>query len=158
MGASNDQNNPDHCLICKKHRGEISAPGGIIYEDNHVMVFHASIPEGASSIYLGYLMIELKRHAPGLADMTDAEAQSVGIAMARVSKALQNCEPVEHVYSFVLGHHVPHLHIQIVPRYMRTPREYWGPKVTSWPDAPVGGHDQITALADRLRHYLQHDK
>jgi histidine triad (HIT) family protein len=155
MKAFEEQQHPNSCFICQKHRGEIYTPGGILYEDAHVMVFHAPIPEGDTSIYLGYLMIELKRHAPGLADMTYEEAQSVGIAMSRVSKALISFEQIEHIYSFVIGHHVPHLHIQIVPRYVGTPREYWGPKVTSWPDAPVGGHDQITEFANRLRKYLK---
>lgn len=153
MKTYEEQQNPDHCFICQKHQGKITIPGGIMFEDEHLLVLHAPLLT-ADSIYLGFLMIELKRHTPSLADLSDEEAQSVGMAMMRVSKALQCFQEIEHVYSFVIGHHVPHLHIQIIPRYVGTPREYWGPKVTNWPDAPIGGHVQIAAFADRFRSYL----
>ncbi len=52
------------CFICRKHRGEVSIPGGAIYEDDLVYVGHAQIREGQTTTYLGYLMVEPKRHAP----------------------------------------------------------------------------------------------
>lgn len=61
----------------------------------------------------------------------------------------------KHVYSFVLGHHVPHLHIHVVPRYPGAPREFWGTRVDGWPDAPRGGAAEIAALCDRLRSWIE---
>jgi diadenosine tetraphosphate (Ap4A) HIT family hydrolase len=99
-------------------------------------------------------MVEPKRHIAGLAELTDREAERIGRLVARLSRALTATEGAEHVYMFVLGHGVPHLHLWVVPRYPGTPREYWGMRVDEWPEAPRGGPDQIAALCDRIRAYL----
>lgn len=143
------------CFICRKHRGEVSIPGGAIYEDDLLYVGHAQVPEGQTTVYLGYLMVEPKRHVPGLADLMDLEAQALGLIVARLSRALKTSEKVEHVYAFVLGDLVPHLHIHVVPRYPGAPREYWGVRVDEWPDAPRGGAQEMTALCVRLRETLK---
>jgi hypothetical protein len=59
-----------------------------------------------------------------------------------------------HVYAFVLGDHVPHLHVHLVPRYPGAPAEYWGVHVDEWPGAPRGGPAEVQALVSRLRNYL----
>jgi diadenosine tetraphosphate (Ap4A) HIT family hydrolase len=59
-----------------------------------------------------------------------------------------------HIYSFVMGDHVPHLHVHLVPRYPGTPREYWGVRVSEWPNAPRGGVGEIDAVCGRLREAL----
>lgn len=71
-----------------------------------------------------------------------------------LGRAIKDNEDAEHVYSIVLGDEVPHLHIHLVPRYPDTPREYWGLRVSQWPDAPRGGIDDITAICNRLRPAL----
>lgn len=142
------------CFICRKHRGEIQVPGGSIYEDDLVYAGHGAIPEGESVMYLGYLFVEPKRHTAGLADLTDDEAQALGLLVTRLSRALKTSESAEHIYSLVLGDHVPHLHIHLVPRHPGTPREYWGLRVNEWPDAPTGGVEEIAALCERLRAAL----
>ena len=145
------------CFICRKHRGDISTPGGAIYEDHLIYAGHAQIPEGHTAAYLGLLLVEPKRHAQGLADLTDAEAQALGLVVTRLSRALKASEGAEHIYSFVLGHHVPHLHIHVAPRYPGAPREYWGVHVDEWPAAPHGGPQEIAALCARLRAYLENE-
>ena len=145
---------PADCLVCRKHRGEIACPGGAIYEDDRVFAGHTFIPDGQASTYLGSLVVEPKRHVPGLADLTDGEAQAIGLLVARLSRALKGVEGAEHVYLFVLGHQVAHLHVFVVPRYPGTPREYWGMRVDEWPGAPRGGLADIAALCERLRAYL----
>lgn len=143
------------CFVCRKHRGEILVPGGAIHEDDLVYGGHAQIREGESTAYLGYLMVEPKRHAAGLADLTDTEAQTLGLVVARLSRALKATEDVEHVYAFVLGDDVAHLHVHVVPRYRNAPRKYWGVHVDKWPDAPRGGPKEIEAICARLRHFLK---
>lgn len=54
----------DDCLICRKHRGEIPALGGVIYEDELVYASHVFIPEGRDRVYRGWLVLEPQRHAP----------------------------------------------------------------------------------------------
>lgn len=145
----------DECFICCKQRGEVTIPGGAIYEDDLIYVGHAQIRDGQATTYLGYLMVEPKRHAPRLFDLTDAEAQAIGLMIARLSRALRDSEHAEHVYVFVIGDGVPHVHFHVVPRYPHAPREFWGVHVDEWPDAPHGGPDEMAALCDRLRAQLQ---
>lgn len=140
------------CFICRKHRGEIHVPGGAIYEDDLLYVGHISSDSGEA--YLGYVIIDLKRHAPGLAEMQDEEAAAIGRMLTRVSQALKACLGAEHVYSFVLGDHVAHLHIHMVPRYPNTPPSYWGFRIGSWPDAPTGGADEIGRVCANLRNHM----
>ncbi|HZU67871.1 MAG TPA: HIT family protein [Ktedonobacteraceae bacterium] len=149
------QNQTNDCFVCRKHRGEIDIPGQAIYEDDMLYVGHLYLLHDNQNTYLGYLMVEPKRHVAGLADLTDQEAQAIGLMVTRLSRALRDSEGAEHIYEWVLGHHVPHLHIHLVPRYPGTPREYWGVRTDEWPDAPHGGPQEIAALCSRLRAYLQ---
>jgi histidine triad (HIT) family protein len=144
----------EDCLICRKHRGDFQVPGGAVYEDDLVYAGHSAVPEGESEAYLGIFFVEPKRHIPGLAELTEAEAQRSGALVARLSKALKESESAEHIYLFVMGHHLPHLHIWVVPRYPGTPRVYWGFRVDEWPEAPKGGTREIEALCDRVRAKL----
>ena len=144
----------DECLICRKHRGDIPLPGGLVYEDDLVCVSHSLIMEGEVEAYLGIFFVEPKRHIPGLAELTDEEVMRAGLLVTRLSRTLKESEGAEHVYLFVLGHHVPHLHIWVVPRYPGTPREYWGYRVDEWPEAPRGGPGEIEELCRRVQRHL----
>ncbi|MCJ7706633.1 MAG: HIT family protein [Anaerolineales bacterium] len=152
-----EMDHPD-CFICRKHRGMVAVPGGAIYADRLAYAGHAQIRDGQSTAYLGYLMLEPKRHAPGLADLTDEEAKALGLLAARLSQALIASEGAEHVYAFVLGDRVPHVHIHLVPRYPGAPEEYWGVHVDEWPEAPRGGPQEIEALCTRLRDHWETGK
>ena len=147
---------PTDCFICRKHRGEIVIPGGAIYEDDLLYAGHIGTQEGQAA-YLGYIMVETKRHAPGLADLTDIEAQAVGLLVARISRTLRESEKAEHIYAFVIGDGVPHFHMHVVPRYPGAPREYWGMHVDEWPGAPHGGSQEIIAVCTRLRTNLANE-
>ncbi|MEH7223551.1 HIT family protein [Bacillus sp. JJ1566] len=144
----------EDCFICKKHKSLIQTAGETIYEDDYVYVGH--IDQNGEDSYLGHIIIDLKRHAPTLADMNMEEAKAFGMIMARVSKGLKETEKAEHIYSFVSGNAVPHLHMHIVPRYPNTPEEFWGPSaVYDWPDAPMGNNEQIVQVCRRLKAALE---
>lgn len=144
------------CFICNKHAGNIQTSGEMIYEDEYVFVGH--IDTNGNLNYLGHIMIDLKRHAPTLADMTMGEAKAFGVIMARISKALRVSENAEHIYSFVSGNAVPHLHMHLVARYPNTPKEYWGPaEVYDWEDAPMGDNKDVIELCNRLKTYLENN-
>jgi diadenosine tetraphosphate (Ap4A) HIT family hydrolase len=142
------------CFVCQKHRGEIDVPGGAIYEDELVYSSHGVIDAGRATAYLGTLFVEPKRCVPGFGDLTRAEAERVGLVASRLAAALQATEHAEHVYLFVLGAHVPHLHLWLRARYPGTPREFWGLRVAEWPGAPKGGATEIAALCERVRSHL----
>jgi diadenosine tetraphosphate (Ap4A) HIT family hydrolase len=148
-------NTPAPCLVCRKHQGEIVVPGGIIFEDDLISVSHAQLIGEEKDHYLGHVFVEAKRHVPELADLTEQEARAIGLYISRVAQALLQTEGMEHVYSFFIGDGVPHVHVHVIGRRHGAPREYWGPKVDEWPDAPRGGEAEIAQVADRMRAYLR---
>jgi hypothetical protein len=64
------------CFVCAKHFGKIAIPGGAIYQDDLLYVGHRAALDGGSDTYLGYVMVETRRHASGVADLTRFEAHS----------------------------------------------------------------------------------
>jgi diadenosine tetraphosphate (Ap4A) HIT family hydrolase len=133
-------------------------PGGPIAEDELIVVSHIVTPEtlgrAGTSAYLGHLFVEPKRHAPGLADLTAAEARSAGWWCTLASRALLEVAGAEHVYAAVIGDAVPHLHIHLQAKYPGTPREYWWTRLEEWPDARRGGVPEIQDLVHRLADYI----
>ena len=142
------------CLVCRKHRAEIAVAGGAIYEDDLIYISHAQLWGGERDHYLGHLFVEPKRHVPELADLTAEEARAIGLYTSRVARALMHTEGVEHVYSFVIGDGVPHVHVHVIGRYPGAPREFWGPKVDEWPEAPRGDETEIEHVTGRVRAFL----
>ena len=147
------------CFVCRKHRERGALiPGGPVAEDDLVLVSHIVTPEvlgrEGTTAYLGHLFVEPRRHAPGLADLTDAEARSVGLWTAHASRALRDVAGAEHVYAAVIGDAVPHLHVHLMPRFPGTPREYWWTRMDEWPQARRGDIAKIEALVAQLRVYL----
>jgi len=141
------------CLFCTNYKDLASTPGGIVYEDDLVYAHHYYYQD-KGPLYLGHLMLKTKRHVPGFADLTDEEAQAVGLSVTRLSKALQVCTGAEKVYVEAYYEVVPHLHLHLTARYPGTPQEYWRWKISDWPEAPSGGPLEIAALCDRLRASL----
>jgi diadenosine tetraphosphate (Ap4A) HIT family hydrolase len=144
------------CIVCRKHRGQSELWGGVIYEDDLIFVSHAQLWGEETDKYLGHLFIEPKRHIPGLPGLSEEEAKAIGLYSSRLAEALVSTQSVDHVYMFIFGHDVDHLHIHIIGRYPNAPRKYWGTMVDEWPEAPRGRETEIIGVADRLREYL-HD-
>jgi diadenosine tetraphosphate (Ap4A) HIT family hydrolase len=136
------------CYVCDKH----SSGDGVIASDDLIVLTHVlpDAPGTDGQVYLGHLVVEPRRHVPGLADLTPDEAAALGQWAARAAKALR----AEHVYSSIVGHQVDHLHLHLVPRYPGTPREYWWPRLGEWPDAPLGGNPEVTQLVGEIRARL----
>jgi diadenosine tetraphosphate (Ap4A) HIT family hydrolase len=119
------------CFVCAKHALGDAARGGVLFEDDLIYAGHAYSPIGRPA-YRGYLVAEPKRHASGLGHLTDEEAADLGRLVHRLALALKDVAGAEHVYSFVLGDGVAHLHVVLAPRYPGTPREYWGVRLRQW--------------------------
>ena len=142
------------CFICEKHRQGEDAQGGVLFEDDLVYVGHVHALDGPLA-YRGYLMVEPKRHAPGLGDLTDEEAEAIGRTANRVARLQRDVLGAEHVYSFVYGDAVPHLHLHLAPRYPGTPKDVWGPRLRQWSDAPTVDLIEMRALVAELRTALR---
>lgn len=134
-----------------EHTRDVAAvPGGPIFEDADLLVKHLP-PDETGRAYLGYLILETRRHARDLGDLTDSEAQKVGLWMMRISRDLRTVLGADHVYAFVLGDHVPQFHVHIVARHPGTPAEYYGVRIADWPGAPRGDEAAIADLVAKLR-------
>jgi histidine triad (HIT) family protein len=62
----------------------------------------------------------------------------------------------------VIGDGVPHLHVQLKPRYPGTPREFWWSRLDwrrrdEWPQARRGGAEEIEVLVQELQASLPPD-
>lgn len=140
------------CFICRKHQGEITVPGGCIFENEFVYVGH--IGSSDNLVYLGYLIVDLKRHAAGFGDLTEEESQMIGSTLNRVGKALKDVLNAEHIYCYVQGDAFPHFHVHVIPRYPNTPKEFWDPmSLRNWIEAH-GGVDEIEEECAKLKIYM----
>jgi histidine triad (HIT) family protein len=142
---------PPACFVCEKHRLGSAADGGILYEDDLVYAGHA---HGRTNAYRGWLVVEPQRHAPALGDLSDDEAAAIGRLANRLARVLKDVTHAEHVYAFVFGDGVPHLHVHLAPRYPNTPHEFWGARLGEWPDAPRVEEPEMRVLVTRLRERL----
>ena len=145
----------NECFVCRKHRGEVEVPGGVIYENDLIYISHAQLWGDEREHYLGHVFVEPRRHVAEVSDLTDEEAQIIGVYTSRIAKALLHTESMEHIYIFVIGDGVPHVHYHVIGRYPGAPREYWGPKVDDWPEAPKGAEAEIAQVTERLRAFLK---
>jgi diadenosine tetraphosphate (Ap4A) HIT family hydrolase len=139
------------CFVCRKHRGLEPPLGGPLYQDALIFSSHAALFGGEATHYLGHLFIEPKRHVSELADLTPEEARAIAVHATRLARLLMEALGQEHIYSFVIGDRVPHLHVHLIGRYPGAPREYWGPRVDEWPGAPKGAPEEISLVVSRLR-------
>ena len=78
----------DGCPFCASYEDLPFALGGIVYEDDLVSAHHSYQDEEPN--YLGHLIEDkTPRSRPCGAD--EAEGQAIGLAVARLSKALRTC-------------------------------------------------------------------
>ena len=139
------------CLFCDVQQGASPVVGGPVYEDDLVYAYHWD-DEGSG--YLGHLVLMTRRHASDFANLTPAEAQTIGLLISRLSSALKTCTGAEKVYEFFYGEVTPHLHVLLMARYPGTPEEYWRWNIEDWPGAPRGDAEAVEALCQRLRATL----
>ena len=94
------------CLFCQIQHGLVPVIGGPIYEDELVSATHYAYDQ--LPVYLGYLVVQTKRHAATFADLTDCEARAVGLLITRLARALKECTGAERCYVVFFGEAVPH--------------------------------------------------
>jgi hypothetical protein len=89
------------CEICARHRGKGSMNGQLVGRCGEFWVYHGE-PGADGRAALGHLVIESDRHAPYVADLTDAEAAALGRLRSRVARALQDELAVSFVFTAVI--------------------------------------------------------
>lgn len=140
----------DSCLVCDEIDGAVPVLGGHLQDGDMLTVFHCPVIPPATDVFAGYLFVVPRRHATGFADLEDAEAAAIGVAVARWSRALE-AAGAEHVYVLRLGHAVPHLHVHLVPRWPGTPDDVSWMHADDWPGARRVDSAGAATVVDQLR-------
>ena len=87
----------DRCLFCRIVSGEISAKK--IYEDDAVVAFNDINPQAPT-----HVLVIPRKHIPSLDDLTEADANIVGTALARVSQIARDLHLNGDGYRVVVNH------------------------------------------------------
>ncbi|WP_207915309.1 HIT family protein [Micromonospora sp. 15K316] len=145
------------CFTCRNNT-RISAlpPREVIAVDDHWRVAHAF-----DSALPGWLVLVPRRHVASIADLTDAEAATLGTWQVRLSRALRavtGCAKT-YVVQFAEKEGFAHVHFHMVPRMPDLPADRRGPRVFSYLGAAE--QDRVTEqqqdeLAAALREHLDH--
>jgi diadenosine tetraphosphate (Ap4A) HIT family hydrolase len=105
------------CKLCEWERAGV--PGGWFLQNKHwsVGVYPTlQVP--------GWVVIQLRRHATGLVDMTDDELFSMGPTLAGVARVINAETDAERVYFVSFGEIDRHVHILLIPRGPTIPLEH----------------------------------
>jgi diadenosine tetraphosphate (Ap4A) HIT family hydrolase len=139
----------EDCFGCQVNAGIISAPGGVIYEDELWRAEH-----GVDRLVRGYVVLKPKRHVHELADLTPPEAATLGPAMQALLRAMRTALETERIYICSFAETVHHLHFHLLPRYASMPA--LGPKLIGDLFAERWACSQSDAqeAADRIRSAL----
>lgn len=138
------------CFVCQKHRSLFQYAGEPLLERGGLLLTHFPKVESESTTP-GRLLIEPRRHVTDFCEMSDEEASALGFLIREGSRVVREILRAEHVYLFRINDKVAHLHFHLVPRYSGTPREFWGPRILEWPDAPRIDLPEIQSLGQKLR-------
>jgi diadenosine tetraphosphate (Ap4A) HIT family hydrolase len=144
----------EECLICRQHRGDDHVPGGELFSDDVIVVYHCP-PWNEWPAYLGHLLVTPREHLPDFAALSPLQAAAMGLAASRGSAALKGVGATK-VYLATVGHGaaVDHLHLHLMPRWPETPIGVAWHAVDEWHGARRGGPDQIERFVTDLRPHL----
>jgi diadenosine tetraphosphate (Ap4A) HIT family hydrolase len=135
----NDRAHED-CLACRANRGELVAPGGMIYEDALWRLEHCLEPIPM----VGWLILKPLRHVEAFAHLTPDEAASFGALVKRITGATTEVLAPAKVYVCLYAEQqdAQHVHVHLIPRSHDTPPERRGPHVFDYlRDAAVQGRN-----------------
>jgi histidine triad (HIT) family protein len=103
----------DRCLFCRIASGEIKSKK--VYEDEHVFAFEDINPQAPT-----HVLIVPRKHIPTLDDLTDEDAQLIGIVLARAAAIARDRQLNTNGYRLVVntgeaaGQTVFHIHFHIL--------------------------------------------
>ena len=111
----------DPCLACAVITGQITPPGGVVYEDDYWLVNHSV----ACPVILmcGFLIIQPKRHCEHLAELTLEEMEAFVPILHRTCVALSRVVQPAKIYACSLGEATQHIHFCLIPRSADMPAD-----------------------------------
>ena len=115
------------CGTCRFNRGELPSPGGVLYDDGLWVLQHFGEPAPLA----GWLVLKPIRHVEALADLTPAEASTLGTALQAITAAMREILGCEKVYAnlYAEAPGFAHIHIHLIPRLRGTSKLVRGPHV-----------------------------
>lgn len=115
------------CLTCRLNRGELPAPGGVIYQDGLWQLQHIVEPIAL----VGWLVLKPLRHVEAFADLTLEEASTFGPLTRRITRAMTEVLHPAKIYLnlYAEAEGFAHLHVHLIPRATETPPERRGPRI-----------------------------
>ncbi len=138
------------CFVCEKHLSIDQNQILNINNTNDFIVAHCPDLTGTNEVYLGALVIEPKRHVKNWSCLNDKECIELSMLIKEVNRILYSHKKIEHVYTWIFGDAVEHMHIWVMPRYINTPKKFWGTKITKWPESKKGG---LPEMAEMIREF-----
>jgi diadenosine tetraphosphate (Ap4A) HIT family hydrolase len=144
------------CPVCAATGNPKSWQDIAVAQDSLILLAHVP-PSSASAAdgYPGHLLLVPVRHVESPAAVTDAEAERLGLWLARGSRLLETVLGAEHVYLARLGDGWRHLHYHLIARYAGTPEEYRGLNVREWAGVGRCSRAEVAEIAGRLRSALE---
>ena len=103
------------CVFCKIVAGQI--PCTRVFEDEHTLAFM-----DIGQVNPGHVLVAVKKHAPNLYALDDAQAAAVARASARVARAVEAAFRPEGLSVYqangkAAGQTVFHYHVHLLPRH-----------------------------------------
>ena len=122
-----DTGNGQTCLTCRLNRGELLAPGGVMYQDALWQLQHDIEPIAL----VGWLILKPLRHVEAFADLTKEEAATFGPLTRRVTRAMTEAlHPVKvYLSMYAEAQGFAHLHVHLIPRFADIPPDRRGPAI-----------------------------
>ena len=106
------------CSACAEIAGELSAPGGIIFDDGLWFVSHHTGPYTDA----GELIAKTRRHCESLSELTLAEATALGPLLRTCVAAITHVVVSERIYAVSFNERIRHVHFLLLPRTAAMPR------------------------------------
>ncbi|GIH15357.1 HIT family protein [Rugosimonospora africana] len=123
------------CVSCAGNdRFDTLPPRERVAADAEWRVAHA-----LDSALPGWLVLLPRRHVESIAELTDAEAASLGVWQVRLSRALREVTgcPKTYVVQFAESERFHHVHFHVVPRAADPPGDRRGVGVFGYLGAPA---------------------
>ncbi len=114
---------PPSCATCRANRGEMTTPGGPLFDDGLWRLEHTFEPIPM----VGWLVLKPLRHVEQLADLSAAEAAALGPLLQRIASAMRVILAPSKVYCALYAEAVAHLHFHLIPRAPDLAAAFRGP-------------------------------
>ena len=145
----------DECLTCAAGEGRIQ----LSLVPSLVVTDHWRVEQGHPTTVRGWLVVDLRRHAPALHDLTADEWAELATVLASVCDAHREVlgAEKEYVMQFAEADGHQHVHFHVVPRLPEWPPERSGPRVMESLGAKAEGPltlEEVGPTLDALRDEL----